>query len=119
MPHRPERETPPLPYPLGYFFSMLFVLADDAGKDLPRDAHLAPGNGRYHTQDSGEGPLDGRNCLPLLNVQIGLRQAVYLPGLPSASVPVDLRITESDDTQREVAAIEPFRVPADCDDRLV
>jgi hypothetical protein len=50
----------PLPYPLGYFFSMLFALADDAGKDLPRDARLAPGKGRYHTQGLGKGPLVAR-----------------------------------------------------------
>ena len=57
-------------------------------------------------------------ALPLLHVQFGLRQLVHLPCLSAAAIPVDLRVAKRGQTQRQIAAVEAFRVPADRDDRL-
>jgi hypothetical protein len=35
----------------GFFNSMLCYKGPMGGEDLPREARLAAGNGRYHTQD--------------------------------------------------------------------
>ena len=54
--------------------------------------------------------------LPLLNIDACLLLAVYLPGLPSAPVPIDMRITEGDKTQSQVASIKALGIPTDSND---
>jgi hypothetical protein len=49
--------------------------------------------------------------LPLLHVDLGFGQPRHFPCLPPATVPIDPRAAECDQTQRQVAAIEPFRIP--------
>ena len=55
---------------------------------------------------------------PVLHVDRGLPQPVHLPCLSAAAVPVDVGVSECDKPQREVAAVETLRVPADRDDGL-
>jgi hypothetical protein len=52
-----------------------------AGKDLPRDARLARGNGRYHTQDLGKGPLVARQG-PTTAERLGWSPTAHLPPMP-------------------------------------
>ena len=57
--------------------------------------------------------------LPVLEIDIGLWEPCYFPRLSTAAIPIDLRMTKCDETQRKVAAIEALRVPPDRNDRPI
>jgi hypothetical protein len=50
-------------------------------------------------------------ALPILQHQLGLRQACHLPGLATPAIQVDVRVTERDETQCKVAALVALRIP--------
>jgi hypothetical protein len=56
--------------------------------------------------------------LPILNHQFSFRQARHLPRLPAAPILIDIRVSECNESQGEIATIETLRVPTDRDDWL-
>ena len=66
--------------------------------------------------DPGKLPL-AQGGLPLLHVERGFGQAVHLPCLPATAIPIDPCVPQRDKPQRQIVAVEAFRVPADRDNR--
>ena len=64
-------------------------------------------------------PPENHARLPFLEIDLGLGQPCYFPRLSTAAIPIDLRMTKCDETQRKVAAIEALRVPSNGHDRPV
>jgi hypothetical protein len=65
-----------------------------------------------------EGPLVEDKYLPLLYVQVRLRQPTCLPCLPAPAVPINIGVAERSQAQRKITSVEVFCIRADCDYRL-
>jgi hypothetical protein len=78
-------------------------------------------NQRHHGRRSTAGLFASRAGikrakLPVLQLHIILRQAVHLPRLEAATIPMHLSVAQRDQTQRQIVAGEPFRVCAEDND---
>ena len=63
-------------------------------------------------------PFSAASGLPVVQLQIGLGQAIHLPRFESTAIPVDLCVTERDKPQRQIVTAKALGVPAHRHDRL-
>ena len=55
--------------------------------------------------------------LPLLHIERGFGKAVHFPCLPATTIPINSCVPERGKPQRQIVAVEAFRVPAYRDNR--